>query len=252
MGCNPPPRCGPLPEWWNWQTRQLEGLVPVTRGAGSSPVSGTMPRAGVSGRGARRRGAGVAGIDGPRPRARRWPLRRWDRSGLSGCGRAAHRNGDNTVAGWSSPVARRAHNPKVAGSNPAPATIFRRLSPPTGTRRVASLRDPADIQGCDGSNAARSSGAGGGLSRSLSRSLRCATISSGAPSIIPEVTSSFLRSAPICAAPTSLVVSLVVASGSKTSASPGTTSTHGSGRPHGVTFQRYIRRSAGVACRPMP
>jgi hypothetical protein len=26
------------------------------------------------------------------------------------------------VAGWSSPVARRAHNPKVAGSNPAPAT----------------------------------------------------------------------------------------------------------------------------------
>ncbi len=25
-------------------------------------------------------------------------------------------------AGWSSPVARRAHNPKVAGSNPAPAT----------------------------------------------------------------------------------------------------------------------------------
>jgi hypothetical protein len=27
-------------------------------------------------------------------------------------------------AGWSSPVARWAHNPKVAGSNPAPATIF--------------------------------------------------------------------------------------------------------------------------------
>ena len=27
------------------------------------------------------------------------------------------------VAGWSSPVARWAHNPKVAGSNPAPATI---------------------------------------------------------------------------------------------------------------------------------
>ncbi len=30
----------------------------------------------------------------------------------------------STVAGWSSPVARRAHNPKVVGSNPAPATIF--------------------------------------------------------------------------------------------------------------------------------
>ena len=27
----------------------------------------------------------------------------------------------NIVAGWSSSVARRAHNPKVAGSNPAPA-----------------------------------------------------------------------------------------------------------------------------------
>ena len=28
------------------------------------------------------------------------------------------------IAGWSSPVARWAHNPKVAGSNPAPATKF--------------------------------------------------------------------------------------------------------------------------------
>ncbi len=28
-------------------------------------------------------------------------------------------------AGWSSLVARRAHNPKVVGSNPAPATSFR-------------------------------------------------------------------------------------------------------------------------------
>ena len=27
-------------------------------------------------------------------------------------------------AGWSSLVARRAHNPKVVGSNPAPATII--------------------------------------------------------------------------------------------------------------------------------
>ena len=26
------------------------------------------------------------------------------------------------TAGWSSPVARRAHNPKVGGSNPSPAT----------------------------------------------------------------------------------------------------------------------------------
>ena len=28
------------------------------------------------------------------------------------------------IAGWSSPVARWAHNPKVAGSNPVPATNF--------------------------------------------------------------------------------------------------------------------------------
>ena len=28
------------------------------------------------------------------------------------------------VAGWSSPVARQAHNLKAAGSNPAPATNF--------------------------------------------------------------------------------------------------------------------------------
>ncbi len=31
------------------------------------------------------------------------------------------------IAGWSSLVARRAHNPKVAGSNPAPAIWFHGL-----------------------------------------------------------------------------------------------------------------------------
>ena len=31
-----------------------------------------------------------------------------------------------TIAGWSSLVARRAHNPKVVGSNPAPATKWSR------------------------------------------------------------------------------------------------------------------------------
>src|SRR5262245_54011585 len=30
-----------LPEWRNWQTRQVEGLVPFTGSAGSIPVSGT-------------------------------------------------------------------------------------------------------------------------------------------------------------------------------------------------------------------
>ncbi len=29
-----------MPEWRNWQTRQLEGLVRIYAGAGSSPVSG--------------------------------------------------------------------------------------------------------------------------------------------------------------------------------------------------------------------
>ena len=42
---------------------------------------------------------------------------------------------DNTsVAGWSSPVARQAHNLKVAGSNPAPATKL-----PASMREQASL-----------------------------------------------------------------------------------------------------------------
>ena len=31
-------------------------------------------------------------------------------------------NKNNSAAGWSSSVARRAHNPKVGGSNPSPAT----------------------------------------------------------------------------------------------------------------------------------
>ena len=33
------------------------------------------------------------------------------------------------IAGWSSPVARQAHNLKAAGSNPAPATNFSFLTP---------------------------------------------------------------------------------------------------------------------------
>ena len=35
-------------------------------------------------------------------------------------------------AGWSSLVARWAHNPKVAGSNPAPATIIKKVTPVPG------------------------------------------------------------------------------------------------------------------------
>ena len=31
------------------------------------------------------------------------------------------------IAGWSSLVARRAHNPKVVGSNPSPATLTQKI-----------------------------------------------------------------------------------------------------------------------------
>src|SRR5215208_4421951 len=50
------------------------------------------------------------------------------------------------AAGWSSQVARRAHNPKVAGSNPAPATqkgpqmwAFLLGGPVRGERRGANV-----------------------------------------------------------------------------------------------------------------
>jgi hypothetical protein len=42
----------------------------------------------------------------------------------------------NTDAGWSSSVARWAHNPEVAGSNPAPATSFRSSRPFPGRERA--------------------------------------------------------------------------------------------------------------------
>src|SRR5947207_16018793 len=44
------------------------------------------------------------------PTVARWPVA------------AVDRYADRTAAGWSSLVARRAHNPKVVGSNPTPAT----------------------------------------------------------------------------------------------------------------------------------
>jgi hypothetical protein len=45
-----------------------------------------------------------------------------------------------TGAGWSSPVARQAHNLKVVGSNPTPATIF--IAP---LLRLWLLRVPATL-----------------------------------------------------------------------------------------------------------
>ena len=50
-------------------------------------------------------------FDGPLPDLRAAALSIWGRISSPGVG-----------AGWSSPVARQAHNLKVAGSNPAPAT----------------------------------------------------------------------------------------------------------------------------------
>ena len=46
----------------------------------------------------------------------------------------AHNN-----AGWSSLEARRAHNPKVAGSNPAPATLKLHIVMSLGPATVAKL-----------------------------------------------------------------------------------------------------------------
>ena len=48
-------------------------------------------------------------------------------------------------AGWSSPVARRAHNPKVAGSNPAPATIKYRPFLKKGADLFPPFPRPADL-----------------------------------------------------------------------------------------------------------
>ncbi len=51
---------------------------------------------------------------------------------LSGCGFADSKFG---IAGWSSPVARQAHNLKVRGSNPLPATKFHNKINKMRTRR---------------------------------------------------------------------------------------------------------------------
>ncbi len=53
-------------------------------------------------------------------------------------------------AGWSSPVARQAHNLKAAGSNPAPATIFKAINnkalPSRRAICVFALRSPGSAQ----------------------------------------------------------------------------------------------------------
>ncbi len=47
-------------------------------------------------------------------------------------------------AGWSSPVARQAHNLKVVGSNPAPATKFMALTQRVSAILILALMFPAD------------------------------------------------------------------------------------------------------------
>src|SRR5581483_9275777 len=63
--------------------------------------------------------------------------------------RAACRMRGPPGAGWSSLAARRAHNPKVAGSNPAPATTFDTACRACGgfQQNVAVHCDPGDQMG---------------------------------------------------------------------------------------------------------
>ena len=54
------------------------------------------------------------------------------------------------IAGWSSPVARQAHNLKVAGSNPAPATNFRSLQQVRGLMGTGNLYQVYVLQNTGG------------------------------------------------------------------------------------------------------
>ena len=54
-------------------------------------------------------------------------LKRCQNNGTAVPKTAAKNQRDGTDAGWSSPVARQAHNLKVTGSNPVPATKFLRV-----------------------------------------------------------------------------------------------------------------------------
>ena len=52
----------------------------------------------------------------------------------------------SNIAGWSSLVARRAHNPKVVGSNPAPATISLEVSNLEASSFLVFLGFSKDVQ----------------------------------------------------------------------------------------------------------
>ena len=83
------------------------------------------------------------------------------------------KNKKTNIAGWSSSVARRAHNPKVVGSNPAPATIikaliqsnqgffraFQNFEKTSGKRRaclrVGYVEPKEELRNCDGDKPTR-------------------------------------------------------------------------------------------------
>ena len=58
--------------------------------------------------------------------------------------------GDFQIAGWSSLVARQAHNLKAVGSNPAPATKNREVSGSRATRRTVAQPGSAFAWGAKG------------------------------------------------------------------------------------------------------
>ena len=74
-------------------------------------------------------GSGTAGQRRGR-RGRGWSAMTWS-------GRLCYHQDSLSDAGWSSPVARWAHNPKVAGSNPPPATNFSSVFRFSGEPRFA-------------------------------------------------------------------------------------------------------------------
>ena len=104
------------------------------------------------------------------------------------------RPSSGTVAGWSSPVARQAHNLKAAGSNPAPAT---NLNCEASAEAAASL-DP-DPKASIAANAPRTSirkgafgSAGQGIKRisSISARIRSRTAAASSPASASSLTSS--------------------------------------------------------------
>jgi hypothetical protein len=66
-------------------------------------------------------------------------------SGSMGCRQAIFGRPKHHVAGWSSPVAREAHNLEVAGSNPVPATFFTPAGPSWPLRACFFRRPPAAV-----------------------------------------------------------------------------------------------------------